>query len=113
MTKSDKSNISTMKKIGELIRQKREEKGLLLRQVASLLEIDQALLSKIERGQRNATKQLIVKLAPILEMDERELLIQYFSDKIAYELASEDIGKDTLKVAEQKIDYLKQEKNIL
>lgn len=102
-----------MKKIGEIIRQKREEKGLLLRQVASLLEIDQALLSKIERGQRNATKQLIINLAPILEMDERELLIQYFSDKIAYELVSEEIGKDTLKVAEQKIDYLKQEKKIL
>lgn len=97
-----------MKTIGELIRQKREEKGLLLRQVAALLEIDQGLLSKIERGQRKVTKQHIVKLAEIFEMKEKELLVQYFSDKIAYELANEDTAKEVLKVAEQKMDYIKQ-----
>ena len=49
-----------MKTFGNIIRHKREEKGLLLRQVAAALEIDQALLSKIERGQRNAKKQLVL-----------------------------------------------------
>lgn len=102
-----------MKTFGNIIRHKREEKGLLLRQVAAALEIDQALLSKIERGHRNATKQLVVKLSNFLEIDKNELLVQYFSDKIAYELAEDDIGKETLKVAEQKIDYFKQKKNIL
>ncbi len=100
--------MSIMKTFGEIIRFKREEKGLLLRQVASALEIDQALLSKIERGHRNATKQLVIKLSDILGVDKNELLIQYFSDKIAYELSDDEIGKETLKVAEQKIDYFKQ-----
>jgi len=98
---------STLITIGELIRQKRKEKGLLLRQVAALLEIDQALLSKIERGERKATKQLIVKLSKIFGMNEKELLVQFFSDKIAYELADEDTAKEALKVAEQKVDYIK------
>lgn len=80
----------------------------MLRQVAALLEIDQGLLSKIERGQRKVTKQHIVKLAEIFEMKEKELLVQYFSDKIAYELANEDTAKEVLKVAEQKMDYIKQ-----
>jgi transcriptional regulator with XRE-family HTH domain len=102
-----------METFGELIRYRREEKGLLLRQVASALEIDQALLSKIERGRRNATKQLVIKLSDVLEIDKNELLIQFFSDKIAHELVDIDIGKDTLKVAEQKIDYFKQKRNAL
>lgn len=112
LTQCDKSKYSTVKKIGELIRQKRAEKGLLLRQVAAFLEIDQALLSKIERGQRKATKEHIVKLAELFEINEKELLIQYFSDKIAYELADEDTAKEVLKVAEQKMDYIKQKKLI-
>jgi transcriptional regulator with XRE-family HTH domain len=101
-----------MKTCGELIRQKRKEKGLFIRQVASYLEIDQALLSKIERDQRKATKQIIIKLADILEIDVKELLIQYYSDKIVYELANEEIAQATLKVAEAKMNYLKQSKNI-
>lgn len=110
LTIIDKSNNSTVKTIGELIRQKRAEKGLLLRQVAAFLEIDQALLSKIERGQRKATKEHIVKLAKLFEINEKELLVQYFSDKIAYELADEDSAKEVLKVAEKKMDYIKQKK---
>jgi HTH-type transcriptional regulator, competence development regulator len=100
-----------MKTIGELIRQKREEKGLLLRQVAAFLEIDQALLSKIERGHRQAAKQHIIKLAELFGMNEKELLVQYFSDKILNELMDEDTAKEVLKVAEQKMEYIKQKKH--
>lgn len=110
MTRNDKSKYTIVKKIGELIREQREKKGLLLRQVASLLEIDQALLSKIERGERNATRQHIIKLAEVLAIDKDELLIQFFSEKIAYEIADEDVAKRTLKVAEKKVEYLKKQK---
>ena len=48
-----------MKQVGEIIREKREEKGLLLRHLAAEIDIDQALLSKIERGERKATKEQI------------------------------------------------------
>ena len=41
---------------GETIRHIRENKGMLLRQVAATLEIDTALISKIERGERTAQK---------------------------------------------------------
>ncbi|PIV94862.1 MAG: transcriptional regulator, partial [Flavobacteriaceae bacterium CG17_big_fil_post_rev_8_21_14_2_50_33_15] len=34
------------KTTGEILREKREKKGLLLRQVAALLDIDTAILSK-------------------------------------------------------------------
>ena len=40
-----------METLGHIIRTKREAKGLLLRQVAAHLDIDQAILSKIEKAQ--------------------------------------------------------------
>jgi len=41
---------------GNKIRKLREEKGLVLRQLAAALEIDTATMSKIERGDRQARK---------------------------------------------------------
>ncbi|MCK9220967.1 MAG: helix-turn-helix domain-containing protein [Bacteroidales bacterium] len=98
------------KTTGEILRENREKKGLLLRQVAALLDIDTAIVSKVERGERKATKGQIIKLADILDLDKDELLIQYLSEKIAYELFDEEVASKTLKVAEQKVAYLKSKK---
>ena len=96
--------------IGEILRGSREQKGLLLRQVAALLDIDVAILSKVERGERKASREQIMKLAEILELDRSELLIHYLSEKIAYELVDEDVASQTLKVAEDRVKYLKSHK---
>ena len=63
-------NIFKLKKTGEIIREKREKKRLLLRHVSAQLDIDTAILSKIERGERKATREQITKLADILELDK-------------------------------------------
>lgn len=81
--------------------------SLLLRQVAALLEMDTAILSKIERGERKATRSQIIKLAEILGLNKNELLIQYLGERIAYDLADEDNAKLALKAAEERIDYIK------
>jgi transcriptional regulator with XRE-family HTH domain len=96
-----------MKTLGQIIRTKRESQQLLLRQVAAYLDIDQAILSKIERNVKNPTKENIIRLSQILRLDKDELMIQYMSDKIAYEIADEDCAAKVLKVAERKIKYLK------
>ena len=98
-------NIHKLKTTGELIRDKREKKGLLLRHVSAQLDIDTAILSKIERGERKATRDQITKLADILELDKGSLLIQYLSEKILYEIQDEDLGIQALKVAEKTIKY--------
>lgn len=92
---------------GKLLREQRENKGLLLRHVAAKLDVDVAILSKIERGERRAKKEHIIKLAEILELDKEQLIVQYLSDKILYELKDEELGQKALKVAEQRIKYLK------
>lgn len=94
-----------MRTTGEIIRDQREKKGLLLRHVSSQLDIDTAILSKIERGERKATKQQIIKLAEILEINKETLLVQYLSEKILYEIKDEEFGFQALKVAEKKIKY--------
>ena len=96
-----------METVGQIIRAKRESLGLLLRQVASYLDIDQAILSKIERNERKPTRDNIIKLAEILNLDKEDLLVQFISEKIAYEIAYEDCASKVLEVAEQKVKYLK------
>ncbi len=94
-----------MKTTGEIIRDKRVKKGLLLRQVSTYLNIDTAILSKIERGERKATREQITKLADILELDKETILIQYLSERILYEIQNEDLGFQALKVAEKTFKY--------
>lgn len=94
-----------MKTTGEILRENREKKGLLLRHVSALLDIDTAILSKIERGERRATREQINKLAEILEINKESLIVQYLSEKILYELKDEDLGIQALKVAEKTIKY--------
>ena len=96
-----------METVGQIIRAKRESLGLLLRQVAAYLDIDQAILSKIERNERKPSKDNIIKLAEILKLDQEDLLVQFMSEKIAYEIADEDCAAKVLKAAERKIKYLK------
>lgn len=96
-----------METIGQILRNKRQNLGLLLRQVSAYVDIDQAILSKIERNERKPTKEMLKRLSEILKLDKDELMIQFISDKIAYEIVNEDCANKALKVAERKIKYLK------
>ncbi len=99
-----------MDSLGDTIRKLREEKKLPLRIVAAYLDIDQAILSRIERGQRKATRKQVVKLAKYFKVKEGDLLVEWLSDKIVYEVADEDIALKALHVAENKIQYKKPDK---
>jgi transcriptional regulator with XRE-family HTH domain len=99
-----------MKSLGNTLRELRESKQLPLRIVAAYLDIDQAILSRIERGQRKASRKQIVKLAGYFNVDEDELLVAWLSDKVVYEVLDEDIALQALKVAEEKVKYNKNRK---
>jgi transcriptional regulator with XRE-family HTH domain len=93
--------------IGEKLRHIRDEKELPLRKVAALLDIDVAILSKMERGERRITKEVVLKLANIYDYNADDLLVSFLSDKILYEIQDEDLGIEALKVAEEKAKYIK------
>lgn len=92
-----------MKTFGETIREIREKKGLLLRQVAAALEIDTALISKMERGERKAQREQVNRLAKLFELEEKDLLIVWLSDKIYEVLDEEPLALQVLKVTEKRI----------
>lgn len=99
-----------MNSFGDSIRKLREDKELPLRTVAAYLDIDQAILSKIERGQRKPTREQVVKLAAYFKVKEHDLLIAWLSDKLVYEVEDEDIALKALQVAEERVKYITKNK---
>ena len=98
------------KTTGDIIRKLREEKAMPLRKIAALLDIDTSFFSKIERSERKATKEQILKLEEIFEVEKNALMIPYLSEKIYYELSDEDCATEVLKVAEERVKYEKSKK---
>lgn len=100
-----------MKSLGETIRKLRADEQLPLRTVAAFLDIDQAVLSKIEHGLRKPTREQVVKLADYFKVEESVLLVAWLSDKLVYELKNEELALKALQAAEEKVAYITFKKN--
>lgn len=88
---------------GDKIRQLREQQNLLLRQVAPLLEIDSPQLSKIERGERMAKKELIPVFAKVFNINKDELQTLWLADQLFDVIQGEDMADEALKSVTNKI----------
>jgi transcriptional regulator with XRE-family HTH domain len=90
---------------GEKLKALREQQNLLQREIAPLLDMDSPLLSKIERGERIAKRETVLKLAKILKTNEDQLLSLWLADRL-YKLAQEeDVALKAIQLAEQEIRY--------
>lgn len=96
-----------MKYFGEKIKDLRLERNLPLRKVAAYLDIDISILSKIERGEREANREMVTKAAVFFNINEEEFLTNFFSDQVAKIIYQESNCDNILKVAEEKIKYIK------
>jgi transcriptional regulator with XRE-family HTH domain len=83
---------------GERIKELRESKGLLQRQLAASLEMDTPMFSKIERGERKAKREQVVILSKLLEENEEELLTLWLADKVHEVLKDENVAVQALQV---------------
>lgn len=92
-----------MYSLGATLRKLRKDKQLPLRTVAAFLNIDQAILSKVERGQRKPTREQVVKLAGYFKVKENDLLVAWLSDKLIYEVEDEEMALKALQMAEEKV----------
>lgn len=82
------------------IRQLREERKLLQRHLAAVLDMDTPMFSKIERGERPAKREQVIAIAKILTTDENELLTLWLADKILDVIENEtELADQALKVA--------------
>ena len=92
---------------GEKIRALREQQHLYLRQVAPILEMDTAQLSKIEKGLRQLKREQIPAIARILKADVDELLTLWLSDQIYAVVKDEKLANEAIQVAEKNINRKK------
>ena len=97
---------------GQRIKELRESKKLLQRQLAASLEIDTPMFSKIERGERRAKREQVLKLAELLQTDNNELLTVWLADQVCEIVKNEHTAFGALKVAETTLKYIKTSKHV-
>ena len=85
--------------IGEHIRTLREANHILLRQLAAKIDMDQAMLSKMERGERSFRREDIDALAKIFKQPKKDLLTMWLADNILKTTENQQYKKEALKLA--------------
>ncbi|RCW92411.1 helix-turn-helix domain-containing protein [Winogradskyella arenosi] len=90
-------------KLGNRIKELRESQGLLQRQLSAQLEIDTPMFSKIERGERRAKREQVLKIAELLKVDTQELLTLWLTDQVLEVILNEKQALQALKMAEKDI----------
>jgi len=100
-----------MKSLGNILKIAREEKEMILRKVSAEVDIDQSLISKFEKDERKPTKEQLIRLAEFYNLPEQELIINWYSEKIAEDLKYTQATTEILRVAEEKINYYKSQEN--
>ncbi len=95
---------------GEKIRALREKQQLYLRQIAPLLEMDTAQLSKIEKGMRQLKREQIPIIAEILKVSSDELMTLWLADQIYAVVKDEKLANEAMQVTEEKIRFKKRKK---
>jgi len=93
-----------MESLGAAIKQLREEQNIPLRKVAAYIDIDQAILSKIEHGFRRPKRDQVIELAKYFKVDEKPLLIKWLAGKILEEVDGDEFAIDALQLARQTLN---------
>jgi len=91
-------------KMNRLLKNARERKKLKTREVAQIIGIDQALISKFESGSRKPTKDQIIKLASLLEIDLETILIAWLKEKILYEIGNDDFALKAMNLVREETE---------
>lgn len=101
-----------MKTLGALIRECREKHDWPQRKLAHALDIDVAVLSRIENENRFPKKrvtEIISVISRLFGIPQSELRVVYFSDEIAGILKDEGDFENILKASEAKVRYIKRQ----
>lgn len=84
---------------GDKIKELRENRRLLQRQMAMSLGIDVPMYSRIERGERRAKREQVIILSQILDVETEDLLCLWLADKVVSVIHEEsDLADRTLQM---------------
>jgi transcriptional regulator with XRE-family HTH domain len=89
--------------LAEKLKELREAKGLVQRQVAAELEVDTAYISKMENNDKPVSRNYLRKLAKLFDVSEEELLSIWLADKVYDIVKDETLAIKALQIAEEKL----------
>lgn len=89
--------------LGEKLKELREAKGLVQRQVAAELEVDTAYISKMESNEKPVSRNHLKKISMLLGIGEEELLTLWLADKVYDLVKNEEVALKAMIVAEKEI----------
>ena len=87
-----------------LLKNAREQKNIKTRELAQLIGIDQALISKFENGTRKPTREQITKLAQVLEIDYETLMVLWLKERILYEIGDDNLALKAMNMVSEAIE---------
>jgi Fic family protein/DNA-binding XRE family transcriptional regulator len=88
-----------------ILKTAREQKNIKTRELAQLLGIDQALISKFENGSRKPTRDQIAKLATVLEINYEKLMIAWLKEKIYAEIGDDHFAFEAIHQVKEEMAY--------
>lgn len=83
-----------------------------MREVGSAISLDPTILSRLECDGRMPTKEQVLLLAEFYQDQKNELIIAWLSDKLVNEVHEEKLALQAIRMAEEKIKYLKMERKV-
>ena len=89
--------------LGQKLKELREARGLLQRQVAAELDVDTAYISKMENNDKPVSKAYLSKLAKLYALDEKELLTLWLADKVYDVVKDQEVALRAIEVAVEEI----------
>lgn len=94
--------------LGLRLKELREAKGLLQREIAAKLEVDTAYISKIENDEKRLSKAHISILSKLLGVTERELINLWLADKVMSVIEKDESAEQALSIVQE---HLKKNKS--
>lgn len=89
--------------LGEKLKELREAKGLVQRQVAADLQVDTAYISKMEHNEKPVSRNHLKKLSRLYGVKEYELLPIWLAGKVLQLLENEKYSVQALEMALNKV----------
>lgn len=96
--------------LGQKIRELRESSGMFQRELASILEIGDGFLSKVESDQKPLKREHLQTLSKTFNCSFSELEALWIGSKVYDIIKDEKEGMNALKVAEEQMKYEKKTK---
>jgi len=87
---------------GQKLKELREAKGMMQREIGAIIEVDGALISKVENGEKPISRDHLKKLSQFFKVSTKEMETLWLADKIERTIHEEKLGRAALELCYKK-----------